>query len=161
MSIRVSKRNGRHQRYKKSKLVRSLQEAGFETGKAKLIASLVEVENGMSTKELKKKVYGIAKKIEKKNAEKYLDTHGVKVYEELTGVDGYGLLTEDTMKKFGLRTGDPLDVYNGERYETVRTFEIAGNGTGKRPGNIYISHRNMSDIGTHRGSKIAVRKHFG
>ena len=161
MSIKVRKRNGKLQKYKVSKLVRSLQEAGFETGKAKLVASLLAVRNKMTTYALRKEVHRLGKKIDKVSAEKYMETHGVHVKEELLGVDGYGLLTEDTMRQFGLNTGDMIDVLNGERYETIRTYQIDGNGTGKRPGNVYISSHNIHDIGAHRGSKIAMRRHFG
>jgi hypothetical protein len=61
------------------------------------------------------------------------------------------------MDDLDLHVGQPIDIFNGEKYETVRAYEISYNGIS--PGNIYISQSDMLDIGIHPGSRIAVRKH--
>jgi hypothetical protein len=161
MSIKVRKKNGRLQKYRASKLIRSLQEAGLETGRAKIIVSLVNVKNKMTTADLKKQVYEIARKFDKDGAEKYRDTRDLEVREELMHVDGYGLVTDDTMTDLGLHMGESVDLFNGGRFEKIRTYNVNSNGSGKKAKSIYISTRNMIDIGVHRGSRVAIRKHVG
>jgi len=159
MSTKIRKRNGRAQKFRKKKLIRSLQEAGLETHKAKVVASMVNVEDGMSTGELKFKVYDIVKKMDGKAAEKYWTTRVFKVNEEAFEANGSAIISEETMDELELNVGDPIDIYNGERFETVRAYEVSISGV--NPGEIYISHNDMEDIGIHSGNRIAVRKHVG
>ena len=157
MSIRIRKRNGRYQKFRRSKIVQSLQKAGLETRMAKTISKMVKVENGMSAGELKYRVHNVLKKVESKVAEKYWSTRGFKVNDEVFEVDGSAIISEETMDDLDLHIGETIDIFNGEKYETVRAYEVSGHGI--NPGEIYLSHNDMFDIGVHAGSRIAIRKH--
>jgi len=157
MSVKIRKRNGRYQKLERSKIMSSLQKAGLESRKAKVMSRTMEVEEGMTTGEIKYKVYGLLKRMDPRVAEKYWTTRGFKVNEEILEVDGNAIISEKTMKDLGLHVGEPIDIYNGEKFETFRAYEISHDGI--YPGNIYISQNDMLDIGIHPGSRIAVRKH--
>jgi hypothetical protein len=157
MSVKIRKRNGRQQKFRRSKIMSSLQKAGLESKKAKVISQMVEVSDGMTAGEIKYSVYNLLKKIDPKVAERYWTTRGFKASEEVLEVDGNAIISKETMHDLGLHVGEPIDIFNGEKFETVRAYEISYDSI--LPGNIYISQNDMLDIGIHPGSRIAVRKH--
>ncbi len=157
MSVKIRKRDGHYQKFKRAKIMSSLQKAGLESKKAKVISRMVEASDGMTAGEIKYKVYNILKKMDPEVAERYWTTRGFKVSEEVLEVNGNAIISKETMDDLGLHVGQPIDIFNGEKYETVRAYEISYDRI--LPGNIYISQSDMFDIGIHPGSRIAVRKH--
>ena len=159
MSIRIKKRNGRREKYKEAKLINSLQKAGVETRIARMIARSIEVRNGMYSREIKCRVFEALGKVDKELADRYWSTRGMKVEIEAFEANGHAIVSVETMTELGLRSGDSMDIFNGERFEKVRVYPLEGYGI--NPETVSISHHDMYDIGVHPGSRIAVRKHLG
>lgn len=157
MKLKVLKKNGRKERFKKGKLIRSLKEAGLESHIAKNIANSMDIENGMSTEEIRSIVKAYLEHVDKKVLERYSNTKRMRVHNDILEVEGNCLLDNETMKKMGFLTGEEIDVINGEFYEKLRVFGITGDWI--KPDHLYLSHEDMEEIKAGNESRISFRKH--
>ncbi len=158
MSIKIKKRDGKKENYRRSKLVSSLVKAGLQKKIAKSMSKELETYDGMPAGELKYRVYQELIPIDEKVAQTYWTTRGLKADLETLGVNGSVIMSDVTMDEFGFHTGEIVDVFNGKKEETLRAYPVHGHGIG--PGLIFMSQHDMVDIGIHRGSTIAFRKHI-
>jgi len=71
MMPKVRKKDGSHEDFQRSKLEKSLQNAGASSAEASEVASQVEPIEGMSTKEIKSKAYSQLKVKNLKAAQNY------------------------------------------------------------------------------------------
>lgn len=159
MKIRIRKKSGKREKFKKSKLISSLQKAGLETRKAKAVVASIKIEDGMTTGEIKYQVHRMLEKINRTISKRYWTTTGMKARVEPLEVDGVAIISSESMTELDLQVGDQIDIFNGEKYEKVRAYPLDGYGI--EQGSLLISHHDMSDIGVHPGSRVAVRKHEG
>ncbi|MGA1866525.1 MAG: hypothetical protein ACMUFK_03555 [Thermoplasmatota archaeon] len=159
MSKKIRKKNGRRERYRESKLVLSLVKAGLDKHTARSVAESLRVKNGMYTREIKCRIFDYLDEIDPEIAQRYFSTMGMKVTAETFDVNGYALMSPETMKDLEIRPGDTIDIFNGNRSETERVFP--GKGIRKAGETLSISHHDMHNIGVHDGSRVAVRKHYG
>ncbi len=157
MKSKVVKKNGKKERYRKGKIIKSLKEAGLESHVAKNIANSLDIENGMTTDEIRDIVIEHLEHVDKKVYDKYVTTQRMKVHNDILEVEGNCLLDAVTMEEMGYQTGDEIDVINGEFYEKLRVFPISGEWI--KPDHLYLSHEDMRDINVHNESRISFRKH--
>jgi hypothetical protein len=157
MKIKVKKRNGHMELYRKGKIIRALKEAGLESHTAKNIANSIDVKNGMTTEDIKKVVIKYLEHVDREIKEKFVETSRMKVHNDIVEVEGNCLLNSSTMEKMGFHTGEEIDVYHGEYYEKLRVFGIKGDWI--KPDHLYLSHEDMKEIKAHNESRVAFRKH--
>ena len=159
MAVKIKKRNGRKQKYKKAKVIASIQKAGIDATVANSVENALDICDGITSEDIKKQVHRILLKHDKDAAENYWYTRGLNVRIEPLGVNGSAILSTKTMTDLGMHVGDTLDVYNGENYENVRVYPLEDSFIGSDT--IQISHHDMIDLGVRSGSKLSVRKHNG
>ncbi len=157
MKMKVVKRNGKRETFRKGKIMRSLQGAGVESHIAKIIVHSIKARNGMTTKEIREYIGEYLEHVNMKTAERYRGTTRMHVHNDIVEVEGNCLLKDETMARMGLSVGQEIDIYNGEQYEKLRVYGIHGDWI--KPDHLYLSHEDMSEIGIHNESKIAFKKH--
>jgi anaerobic ribonucleoside-triphosphate reductase len=149
----VKKRDGRSEKFDRSKIERSIRASGLDEKAAKEVAKMVPEREGITSDEIRKTVSRELRKRDTKVADRYDVTRRLAAKKAVEAAKGSAHLTEDAMKGMNLQPGDTVELLHGENRRTVK---VAKTTTGKR--SIHLHESDLKTLGASEGKRITVHR---
>jgi hypothetical protein len=149
----VKKMDGRTEMFDRPKLERSIKDAGADENTAREVAAKVEDREGMTTDEIRKSVTNELRQRKAEVAERYENTKRLAAKKAVDAAKGTARITEDTMKRMNLKTGDNMELMHENNRHTVRAEQAS---VGRNE--IRLHEEDLKTLGAEEGTRIAARR---
>ena len=149
----VKKIDGRTEMFNRTKLERSIRDAGADENMAREVAAKVKEREGMTTDEIRKTISNELRQRKAEVAERYVNTKRLAAKKAVDAAKGTARITEDTMKRMNLKTGDNMELMHENKRHTVRAEQAS---VGRNE--IRLHEEDLKALGVKEGTRIAVRR---
>jgi plastocyanin len=149
----VKKKDGRTEMFDRTKLERSIRDAGANESTAKEVAAKVEDREGMTTDEIRKNISNELRQRNAEVAERYKNTKRLAAKKAVDAAKGTARITENCMEKMNLKSGDTIELIHKDRRHKV-IAEKASIGRIE----IHLHEDDLKALGAEEGTRIAARK---
>ena len=149
----VRKRDGRTEKFSRSKIERSIRASGSDEKTAKEVAMTVTEREGMTSEDIRKTVSKELRKRKPEVADHYDVTRRLAAKKAMKAATGAAHLTEDAMRGMDLKTGDTIELLHGEKRRTVRVEKSI---EGRR--SIHLNESDLKNLGASEGTRITVHR---
>ena len=149
----VKKKDGRTEMFDRTKLERSIRDAGADENTAKEVAAKVEDREGMTTDEIRKNVTNELRPRKAEIAERYVNTKRLAAKKAVDAAKGTARITENCMEKMNLKSGDTIELMHEDKRHKV-IAEKASVGRIE----IHLHEEDLKALGAEEGTRIAARK---
>ena len=149
----VRKKNGKSERFDRTKIERSIRDSGADERTAKEVARMVPEKEDTTSEEVRRAVARELRKRNAKFADNYDATRRLAASKAIDAAKGTAHITEDAMKGLNVRKGDTIELIHGEKRHTVKVERTT-------PGEMRI-HLNESDLkvlGAPEGARVSVQR---
>jgi ATP cone domain len=149
--MRIRKKSGELEDFDRGKLERSMLRAGASADTARRISERVQLVEGLSTDDLRRRV---AEELQRENqalSGAYMSTRSLRVREEAGLTQGIARLNTEHLR--GIQSDRDGLLMNERRKAEVR---LQAN-SGASPTEIHLSSSDMQRLGVQQGSRIQVR----
>lgn len=149
----VRKKDGRTEKFDRSKIERSIRASGSDEKTAKEVARMVPEKEETTSEEIRKTVSREVRKRDPKVADRYDITRRLAAKKAVDAARGSANLTEDVMRGMNLKRGDTIEVLHGEKRHTVKVEKTI---TGER--SIHLNESDLKTLGASEGTRITVHR---
>lgn len=149
----VMKKDGRTEMFNRTKLERSMRDAGADESTAREVASKVKEREGMTTDEIRKTVTNELRQRKTEIAERYENTKRLAAKKAVDAAKGTARITEDTMNRMNLKTGDNMELMHENNRHTVKAEKAS---VGRKE--IRLHEEDLKALGAKEGTRITARK---
>jgi len=156
MVKQIRNKDGRLEKYSKAKIMHSMMVLGVDKKTARTIVKTIRFHKGMTTREVRREVGRALKKIDVILSARYFTTVDLKMDETVSGVEGYCLMSPDTMKTLKVKVGENVEAYSGWNKKKLRAYPIKDEHYVRN--SIYISDHDLGFLHVNGNEIVAVRK---
>ncbi len=149
----VKKKDGRTEMFDRTKLERSIRDAGADENTAREVGNKVIEREGMTTDEIRKNVSNELRQRNAEVAERYVNTKRLAAKKAVDAAKGTARITENCMKKLNLKSGDTIELIHKDRRHKVKA-EMASIGRIE----IHLHEDDLKALGAEEGTRIAARR---
>jgi hypothetical protein len=149
----VKKKDGRTEMFNRTKLERSMKDAGADESTAREVASKVEDREGMTTDEIRRTVSNELRQRKAEVAERYANTKRLAAKKAVDAAKGTARITENCMEKMKLKSGDIIELMHENRRHKVKAEKAS---VGRIE--IHLHEEDLKALGAKEGTRIAARK---
>ena len=148
----IRKRNGELEEFDGKKLKLSIRMAGVSEDEVHGVTERVHIRDGMSTDEIRQRVYDELRKIDPRIAQLYHRTVRFVVCVSEDIMRGVAKVSEETLHRLRIRVGETFQLVNGDKMITV-IAESAPLGRNE----VCLNHDDLKEIGAEVGTKVASK----
>ena len=149
----LKKRDGRTEKYDRSKIERSIRASGSDEKTAKEVARAITEREGTTSEEIRRTVSKELRRRSPEVADRYDETRRLAAKKAVEAAKGAAHMSEDAMRGMNIKKGDTIELVHGEKRHTVRVEKAI---TGKR--SIHLNESDLRNLGASEGTRITVHR---
>jgi hypothetical protein len=149
----INKKNGKVEKFDRSKIERSLKRVKVDEKTTKEIASKIIPKENMTTDEIRRTVVKELRRVNEKAAKQYENSRRLNVKRSIKAASGIVQLNKETMTMLNLRGGDTIKV---NHLDKRMSFKVEQGTLGQNE--INLNESDLRNIGASDGIRILVQR---